>query len=780
MKKYIIAILVAALIIGVIALGSLAADLPFADLFLKGFGGYTSDEGQIITNQYISSQAVQVTAGETVWFGPCDPVQYFHLVGQNAAGEAVTDKIRGKHLTVVDEFLNGMVIYSYTVPEGVSQLIFTAPSTMSDVYTVSKTAFDELKWRAYWEELGVNTESIAGKSSYYKVSAGDQLFFGAVKLENALKSKLYNSSAELIGNIPESDLRLVESFGGEYGIYCYTVPANAEADFAYITYDASREQYYQAIHATTPMTDEEVLADYREFFGVPAPLQGTVETLKGKTALFLGDSITFGARDRANIYGVVDSVNEGAGGWAARIGYYAGMQVTNNGVSGACITTARLQSHSEKHYIYNNLVATAGKTYDYVIMHGLFNDVSVDAPIGTMQGKADFDPAKADVTTFAGGLELLFYTARQQNPNAILGYIVNFHTDRAAEELKQGSYVAAAIAICENWGVEYLDLYNRAGFSVEFDDGLHPSSAGYDSMYTIVANWMATLDGTLSDAEKTGFQKTYTGAANIMSYNVFWSLEESRTGIADRAKKVTQLIAGNAPDILLLQEAHANWVNQLSANGLTGYSTYGYCHGDTQHPLANGCDDEMTPILWKSDKYTLVDSGYFHVDAVKYPRTINYVVLKDNATNAQLLVMNYHAVPDKADSDGDIDFNGESIRRTTAQQLAWLLEDLREQHPNASVVLGGDCNMSMTSVAYYTLVGNGLHDARKIAGDTTADGSYTAWDRTDVSKYALGDYIFAGDGVKVEKFSVLHQEDMDTASGKHISDHSPLVAQIKY
>ena len=102
------------------------------------------------------------------------------------------------------------------------------------------------------------------------------------------------------------------------------------------------------------------------------------------------------------------------------------------------------------------------------------------------------------------------------------------------------------------------------------------------------------------------------------------------------------------------------------------------------------------------------------------------------------------------------------------------------KHPNASVILGGDCNMSMTSVAYYTLVGNSLHDARKIAGDTTADGSYNAWDRTDVSKYALGDYIFAGDGVKVEKFSVLHQEDMDTASGKHISDHSPLVAQIKY
>ena len=779
MKKSIVVIAVVALLIVALTLASVATNVDLADLFKKGFGGYTSEDGQIITNQYVSSQAVQVTAGETVWFGPCDPVQYFHLIGQDADGKAVTDKIRGKHLTVEDEFRNGMVIYSYTVPEGVSQLVFSAPSTMADIYTVAKTAFDELQWRAYWDQQGVNTEDFAGKSSYYKVSAGDQLYIGAVKLENVLASEVFDAEAKQIGTVDPEDLRLVESFGSDYGIYCYTVPAE-QVGYVFVSYDVSRMQYYQAIHTTAAesLTDEEVLADYLEFFGVPKVLKGTEQALSGKSALFLGDSITFGARDRANIYGVVSSVNEGAGGWAARIGYYAGMNVTNNGVSGACISTARNDSHSAHHYIYNTLVATAGKTYDYVIMHGLFNDASENVPIGTMQGKDDFDPAKADVTTYAGGLELLFHTARQQNPEAILGFIVNFHTDRAVD---QGPYAAAAIAICENWGIEYLDLYNRTGFSVEFDDGLHPSSLGYDTMYGIVANWMATLDGTLAAEEKTGYQKATLTQASIMSYNIFWNIDAQE--ISDRAGKIANLIQTADPDVLLLQEAHVQWLQTLQNKGLSGYTAYGWCAGNvtgSTHAHTAGCDDEMAPILWKTDKYDLVDSGYLHVEAEKYPRTINYVVLKDKSTNAQLLVMNYHAVPDKTEADGNIAFDGESVRRQTAQKLAWELEKIRAEHPQASMVLAGDCNMSMSSVAYYTLLANGLHDGRKVAADTISEGSYNAWDRTDSKKYALGDYIFTGDGVQVEVFDILFNEDFDSNSGKHFSDHSPLVAQIKY
>lgn len=768
MKKSIIVILTVALLIAAVAalgIGALAEGLPFESLFnyKNAFGGYTSDEGQILTIDYASSEPIAVTSGETLWFGPCDPTQYFQLVGQNDAGEAVTDKIRGKELTVADEFANGLVIYQYTVPEGVTKLVFSAPADVAQVYTVSRTALTELGWRAYWDQQGVSTEEYVGQNSYYEVSAGDKLYFGAITEEGALGSKLYNSSAELIGTMAAEDLRLVESFGGEFGIYCYTVPADAGISYIYVTYDADYQQYYTSIQLTAEetVTDEQIISDFITEYAIPLPLESTVSKLSGKTALFLGDSITYGARDRAKIYEY--------GGWAGRIGYFCDMDVTNNGVSGACITTARLESHSDGHYIYNNLIKTQGTTYDYVIMHGMFNDASIlGVEVGEPQGKNSFDPAKADVTTFADALELLFYQARVQNPDAILGYIVNFHTDRAVD---QTAFAEMAIRICEDWGVEYLDLYNRAGFSVEFDDGLHPSSAGYDSMYTIVANWMAGLDGK-SDSEKT----EYTGSAKVMSYNVFWDLtqkaDKKYADIADRAVKVTELIKSEAPDILMLQEAHTDWVETLEKNGLTGYEAYGCCH-KYGHQLGT-CDDEMTPILWKSDKYTCVSKGSFltadyGAASEAYPRCVSWVILQDKETGGKLLVMNYHADP-----------NDETVRNLAAQLVMEKLDELRTANGGIPAILGGDLNMSATSTAYYTMVGNGVSDIRKVAAETTTVGSFNDWDRTQESKYALGDYLFMSAGIQADSFAVLYEKDVDEDTGKHISDHSPLVTMIQY
>lgn len=769
MKRAFIAVLALAVILTAVtafSFSTLAADLPFDNLFKEGFNGYTSDEGQILTSDFVSSGKISVSAGETLWFGPCEPAQYFHLVGFAADGTAVTGKIRGKDLEKTDEFANGTVIYRYTVPADVASIVISAPSTLAKVYTAAKTEITELTWRAYWAQKGQDVTEYVGQSSYYEVSAGDKLYFGAITEADALGSVVYNDQGAAAGSFAAEDLRLVESFGGEFGIYCYTVPADSGITYVRVNYDTDYEQYYSCVQLSKSETasDESIVSGFIAEWGIPQPLESTVAALSGKTALFLGDSITYGARDRANIYEY--------GGWAGRIGYYAGMDVTNNGVSGACISTAREESNSEAHYIYNNLVKTQGTTYDYVIMHGLFNDASEGVEVGTMQGKANFDPAKADVTTYAGGLELLFYQARVQNPDAILGFIVNFHTERTVD---QAPYVEMAIKICEDWGIEYLDLYNRSGFSVEFDDGLHPSSAGYDSMYTIVANWMAGLDGKLDSSEQT-----YTSAATVMSYNVYWDLRDDKTGIENRAAKITALIRDSDPDILLLQEAHADWVSALKENGLTGYEAYGYCH--KQQCALGKCSHEMTPILWKTAKYDLVDSGYIHVedgqyaaDGVSvYPRTINWVVLKDKTTGEQLLVMNYHAVPDK---DG---YDGEAARNATAQLLVQKLDELRTAHGGIPAVLGGDCNMSMTSTAYYTMVGNGCLDVRYQASVTESIGSYNAWTRTDESKYSLGDYVFVTEGMGAASFDVVSSDWADDAKTMHLSDHCPIVVSVKY
>ena len=799
MKKSVKVILVSALLlIGIISASvfATATELPFDNLFEQGFQGYTSDEGEIPTTEYVSSKHIAVAEGETVWFGPCDPAQYFQLVGLDGSGKAVTDKIRGKELEVTDGFNNDMVIYKYVVPSGVAKLCFSAPASVAQVYAVAKTEITALNWDAYWDMKGVNTDDFVGQSSYYEVKAGDKIYFGAITEADALATAAYNKAASSLGTINKDDLRLVESFGGAYGIYCYTAN-DPDVKYIQVPYDIKYEQYYTSIQKASDdaTTDAEIVDQFITTYGIQRPLASTVKALEGQSALFLGDSITFGARDRANIYGV-KNINAGAGGWAARIGYFCDMDVTNNGVSGACITTSRRISSSEKHYIYNNLVAAKDAKFDYVIMHGLFNDASDKVTVGTPQGKANFDPSKAEEMNYAQQLELLFYTAAKQHPEATLGFIVNFHTDRAVD---QTPYAKIAIQICEDWGVQYLDLYNDKTFSVEFDDGLHPSSAGYDSMYTRVANWMAGLKtGTVTPDTKTS-------TAKVMSYNVFWSpadaIPDKGITISNRVNKIKNVIADVDADIFMTQETSTGsggWVPRLVdfANS-NGYGYYGYAHladkgidsvAGINTTTSGGGEGEMTPIFWKTSKYNLVDKGHFqasstpdvagsiwtgveseHENGKIYPRCVNWVVLETKTTGEKILVVNYHADPATT-----------IIRNLSAQLIMNKISEISAKYDNLAVVFGGDMNMQRSHVAYTTITGNGLGDAQKEAATdkVNGQGSYNSWNRVP-AKFGYGDYLFVNKDVTVDTYDVYNDVDPDQA-GIYITDHSPIIAEIKY
>lgn len=208
----------------------------------------------------------------------------------------------------------------------------------------------------------------------------------------------------------------------------------------------------------------------------------TIKVLSGKSALFLGDSIMAGMCDNYCPYSTQ--------GWAGRIGHYCKMQVQNNGVSGACISNIRVAEHGDAYYIYNNLVKESGNLYDYVILHGLYNDAGFGASQGGAKGPEEFDPNTADPSQFADALELLFYTARQQYPDAKMGFIVNFRTE---DMVTPKPFVKMAIEICKLWDMPYLDLYYDRHFEIDLVDGLHPSSSGYEDTFSVIADWMADL-----------------------------------------------------------------------------------------------------------------------------------------------------------------------------------------------------------------------------------------------------------------------------------------------
>lgn len=253
MKKSVKNILILVIVLmGIISLQIIAgANSGLIDnKFTKGFEGYTSDEGEILTSDYISSKEIAVKEGQTVWFGPCHETQYFHLIGLDSNGKAVTDKIRGKELDIEDTFNNGMVIYKYNVPKGIAKLIFTASSEVADVYAVSDAKFDCVKWYAHWSEKNVNLEDYVPQTGICNSEKGKYIYFGALTKGDALNAVTYDKDLKKTANISESNLELIQSLDGEYGIYCYTVvdkdiryvrlPSNSNSSYGY-TYTQSKD-----------------------------------------------------------------------------------------------------------------------------------------------------------------------------------------------------------------------------------------------------------------------------------------------------------------------------------------------------------------------------------------------------------------------------------------------------------------------------------------------------------------------------------------------------------
>lgn len=226
----------------------------------------------------------------------------------------------------------------------------------------------------------------------------------------------------------------------------------------------------------------------------------TDSVLYEKSALFVGDSISYGSTD--------DSTYYKKGAWAGRIGTVNSMDYVNASVSGASCSTIRGENR-----ILKQLQSHEGTHFDYVILHGGVNDAWSLAPVGKMTASDCFDVDKFDVTTFAGGLEEMFYYAIGLYPDAKIGYIINFKAPMCQKGTVKDmdEYFAEARKICKKWNIPYLDLYADDDFCEDellvettecLPDYIHPNGAGYDILYPVIEAWMETLR-TYGEPEET-------------------------------------------------------------------------------------------------------------------------------------------------------------------------------------------------------------------------------------------------------------------------------------
>ncbi len=217
----------------------------------------------------------------------------------------------------------------------------------------------------------------------------------------------------------------------------------------------------------------------------------TTSPTKGKTALFVGDSITYG--------------KDGHYSWANYIGEKYDLKKTvNAGLSGGVLSTFR----GEK-WLVDVVKSHKGEKYDYVILHGGINDISLVASRGEKKGtyKANDFSGKYDASTFIGGLETYIYTVKKQWPNAKIGYIINYRTPGAtAIDPISKEYYNAIKTICKKWNIKYIDLFAgktssgqtfssllKVNTTTYLSDKVHLNRAGYNVISPYIYKWMKTL-----------------------------------------------------------------------------------------------------------------------------------------------------------------------------------------------------------------------------------------------------------------------------------------------
>lgn len=508
----------------------------------------------VSTSEYYSTKLIDVAANDTVYFGPVNLNQGYQAVF--FAGTATTGATVGirtdydyqraeGNLKVVDTFGSGQAILAYRANQA-GKLSVVLPIIYSDYYMVTKNKpfsaqalynYEDSQPgnNLYFRELdakGALGANGAYTATHYtshaiKVQEGDTIVFGPASESQGYQlvtADINNANLKTVGKANLTNLGALSTFSSytysPFVLYSYKVPAGVS--YVYTVNRPNVKEYYITLKNSDVDTPEE----YYSYMGMNA----TGNTV-GKTALFVGDSICAAGADMKLLTSSTNSFSNFANtsyngykmtGWAPRVAYWNQLgSFTNNGVGGASISDVRLSSAGT---VTQQLEKTAGQSFDYVLLHGGINDADTKTAAGTVT--EGYDPASFDTSTFAGGLEMTFYTAAKlYGDTAAIGYIFNYAIPTAKRPHVNGimeEYFTVVKAACEKWGIAYLDLFHneqvRADLQIsvagapEMPDQLHVSTKGYN----IISPYISDFMGTLTPYAAEGNEAAWAAMAEVL------------------------------------------------------------------------------------------------------------------------------------------------------------------------------------------------------------------------------------------------------------------------
>ncbi len=255
--------------------------------------------------------------------------------------------------------------------------------------------------------------------------------------------------------------------------------------------------------------------------------------------------------------------------------------------------------------------------------------------------------------------------------------------------------------------------------------------------------------------------ETYTyetgNRLKILDYNIRCVDDGEGKTIFDRSMRFEDLVDRYSPDIMGLQEATHNWIMFLEETFLDEY--------EMRYMYRAASSKESTPILWKKDKFELLDEGYFWLSDTpevsskgwgsKHFRICNWVKLKVKKTGKEFLFFNTHLTGETTCA-----INSENLIIDRAKELGGFTD-----YP---VFLTGDFNFAPWSDPYNNLVATFVDTNDALGFDETAtNNGYNERDEGS-SGNSIKDYVmFSPELVLPLKYKVLNEKIMDG----YISDH---------
>lgn len=285
---------------------------------------------------------------------------------------------------------------------------------------------------------------------------------------------------------------------------------------------------------------------------------------------------------------------------------------------------------------------------------------------------------------------------------------------------KDGHTVCEAAYNAAEWNRNKygLNFTYRVGADTEHPLATQPMNLGGTTPGIVRDNQLSTADMTPS---------VETTPIKVMEYNICATASEQKksNGInvtyGDRWTRILSMVASETPDVIGLCEVNYLWLKKLD-NGLTGaddaYDAYGRSsRGNTYGKtfVDYGGDstwDLFNLILWRRDKYDLQSRGTFWCSSSPnsvgsytwtggvtgdFARAINWVILKDKATGAELFFLCAH-----------IDAKVDAARDRSA---ALIIEKATELAGGRPIVMVGDWNSNENKASYDILTGEGFADA---------------------------------------------------------------------